>query len=157
MQRRVSTYVYADDPILQAGVISQLRMRAEIDVVESGDLNGVDVGIAVADTLDDETIRILRSLKKAGVGYTILVMSAIDDSTVVTPPRSASVDCFAAAKRHPMCWSARSRRSRPGTASSLRTCSATCWARWAGCSVRCSRRVDSPSPGCRIARFRCCG
>ena len=84
MQRRVSTYVYADDPILQAGVISQLRMRAEIDVVESGDLNGVDVGIAVADTLDEETIRILRSLKKAGVGYTILVMSAIDDGTVVT-------------------------------------------------------------------------
>jgi len=31
MQRRVSAYVYADDPILQAGVISQLRMRAEID------------------------------------------------------------------------------------------------------------------------------
>ena len=63
MQRRVSTYVYADDPILQAGVISQLRMRAEIDVVESGDLNGVDVGIAVADALDDETLRILRALK----------------------------------------------------------------------------------------------
>ena len=63
MQRRVSTYVYADDPILQAGVISQLRMRAEIDVVESGDLSGVDVGIAVADTLDDETMRILRALE----------------------------------------------------------------------------------------------
>lgn len=84
MQRRVSTYVYADDPILQAGVISQLRMRPEIDVVESGDLAGVDVGIAVADTLDDETVRILRSLKKAGVAHTILVMSAIDDNTVVT-------------------------------------------------------------------------
>jgi DNA-binding NarL/FixJ family response regulator len=83
MQRRVSTYVYADDPILQAGVISQLGMPAEIDVVESGDLEGVDVGIAVADVLDDETIRILRSLKKAGVSHTILVMSAIDDSTVV--------------------------------------------------------------------------
>ena len=84
MQRRVSTYVYADDPILQAGVVSQLRMRAEIDVVESGDLEGVDVGIAVADVLDDETLRILRSLKKAGVGHTILVMSAIDDGTVVS-------------------------------------------------------------------------
>ena len=83
MQRRVTTYVYADDPILQAGVISQLRMRAEIDVVESGDLSGVDVGIAVADTLDDETVRILRALK-ASVSYTILVMSAIDDGTVVT-------------------------------------------------------------------------
>ena len=53
-------------PILQAGVISQLRMRAEIDVVESGDLSGVDVGIAVADTLDDETVRILRALKGVG-------------------------------------------------------------------------------------------
>lgn len=83
MEKRVSTYVYADDPILQAGVVSQLRMRPEIDVVESGVLADVDVGIAVADTLDDETIRILRSLKKAGVGHTVLVMSTIDDTTVV--------------------------------------------------------------------------
>jgi DNA-binding NarL/FixJ family response regulator len=84
MQRRVSTYVYADDPILQAGVISQLRMRSEIEVAESGDLDGVDVGIAVADALDDSTLRILRSLKKAGVAYTILVMGAVDDAAVVS-------------------------------------------------------------------------
>jgi DNA-binding NarL/FixJ family response regulator len=84
MQRRVSTYVYADDPILQAGVISQLRMRAEIDVVEASDLGGVEVGIAVADELDEGTLRILRSLKKAGVSYTILVMGAIEDATVVS-------------------------------------------------------------------------
>jgi DNA-binding NarL/FixJ family response regulator len=84
MQRRVSTYVYADDPILQAGVISQLRMRSEIEVAESGDLDGVDVGIAVADALDESTLRILRSLKKAGVAYTILVMGAVDDAAVVS-------------------------------------------------------------------------
>jgi DNA-binding NarL/FixJ family response regulator len=84
MQRRVSTYVYADDPILQAGVISQLRMRSEIEVAESGDLDGVDVGIAVADALDESTLRILRSLKKAGVAYTILVMGAVDDGAVVS-------------------------------------------------------------------------
>ena len=83
MQRRVSVYVYADDPILQAGVISQLRMRPEIEVVESGDLSGVDVGIAVADALDDETLRILRSLEKAGVASTVLMMSATEEDTVV--------------------------------------------------------------------------
>ncbi|MBX7432790.1 response regulator transcription factor [Mycobacterium sp. Y57] len=83
MQRRVSTYVYADDPILQAGVISQLRMRPEIDVVGSSDLDDVDVGIAVADALDEETRRILRSLKKAGVSHTIVVLGALDESTVV--------------------------------------------------------------------------
>ena len=84
MQQRVSTYVYADDPILQAGVISQLRMRSEIEVAESGDLDGVDVGIAVADALDESTLRILRSLKKAGVAYTVLVMGAVDDAAVVS-------------------------------------------------------------------------
>jgi DNA-binding NarL/FixJ family response regulator len=84
MQHRVSTYVYADDPILQAGVVSQLRMRPEVEVVQAGDLHRVQVGIAVADVLDHETVRILRSLKKAGVAYTVLLMSAIDDATVVT-------------------------------------------------------------------------
>jgi DNA-binding NarL/FixJ family response regulator len=83
MQRRVSVYVYADDPILQAGVISQLRMRPEVEVVESGDLSGVDVGIAVADALDDETLRILRSLEKAGVANTVLMMSTTEEDTVV--------------------------------------------------------------------------
>lgn len=82
MQRRVSTYVYADVPILQAGVISQLRMRAEIEVVEAADLAAVDVGITVADVLDDETIHILRALKNAGVDHTILVVGAVDESTV---------------------------------------------------------------------------
>lgn len=83
MARRVSTYVYADDPILQAGVVSQLRMRPDVEVVDGPDLDGVDVGIAVADGLDDNTLRILRTLKSAGVGATILVMGVIDDSTVV--------------------------------------------------------------------------
>src|SRR6478609_5174660 len=83
MQGRVTTYVYSDDPILQAGVISQLRMRTEIEVVEAGNVASTQVGIAVADVLDDKTIRILRALKYAGVGHTILVMSAIDESTVV--------------------------------------------------------------------------
>lgn len=83
MARRVSTYVYADDPILQAGVVSQLRMRPDVEVVDGPDLDGVDVGIAVADGLDDNTLRILRTLRSAGVGATILVMGVIDDSTVV--------------------------------------------------------------------------
>ena len=83
MQGRVSTYVYADDPILQAGVVSQLRARPEIDIVEACDLSRADVGVAVADSLDEETIRILRALKRAAIPHIILVMSAIDDSTVV--------------------------------------------------------------------------
>lgn len=84
MQPRVPTYVYADDPILQAGVISQLRTRAEIDIVEASELDRAQVGVAVADTLDEETLRILRALWRAGIAHLILVMRAIDDSAVVS-------------------------------------------------------------------------
>lgn len=84
MLQRVSTYVYADDPILQAGVISQLRMRSEVSVVELGDLSKVDVGVVVVDMLDAEKLRVLRALRQASVAYTILVMTRIDDNTVVS-------------------------------------------------------------------------
>jgi DNA-binding NarL/FixJ family response regulator len=83
MQGRVSAYVCSHDPILQAGVLSQLRKRTEIEVVDAGDLDGSQVGITVADVLDDKTIRILRALRNAGVSRTVLVIIAVDASTVV--------------------------------------------------------------------------
>jgi DNA-binding NarL/FixJ family response regulator len=81
---RIATYVYADDPVLQAGVISQLRMRAEVDVVEGNNIHGVTVAVVVGDELDSQTLRVLKSLKRAAVPHTILVLSAVDDKTVVT-------------------------------------------------------------------------
>lgn len=80
---RVRTYVYADDPILQAGVSSQLRGRPDVEVVEGNDLSDVVVAVVVADTLDENTRRVLRSLRRASVPHTILVTSAVDDGTVV--------------------------------------------------------------------------
>jgi DNA-binding NarL/FixJ family response regulator len=84
MQPRVSIYVYADDPILQAGMISQLRGRPEIDIVEASELSRAQAGLVAADALDDETLRIMRSLKRAGVAHTVLVMRSIDDAAVVS-------------------------------------------------------------------------
>lgn len=80
---RVRTYVYADDPILQVGVSSQLRGRPDVEVVEGNDLSDVVVAVVVADTLDENTRRVLRSLRQASVPHTILVTSAVDDGTVV--------------------------------------------------------------------------
>ena len=84
MQPRVATYVYADDPILQAGMVSQLRGRPEIDIVEATELSRAQVGVAAADALDDETLRILRALKRAGIAHTLLIMRAMDDAAVVS-------------------------------------------------------------------------
>lgn len=84
MQQRVATYVYADDPILQAGMVSQLRVRPEIDIVAAGELSRADVAVAVADSLDAETLRVLQALQRSDIEHTVLVTSAIDDTTVVS-------------------------------------------------------------------------
>jgi DNA-binding NarL/FixJ family response regulator len=59
-------------------------MRAEVDVVEGNNIHGVNVAVVVGDELDSQTLRVLKSLKRAAVPHTILVLSAVDDKTVVT-------------------------------------------------------------------------
>ena len=47
MLRPIATYVYASDPISQVGVVSQLRMRPEIRVLEAAGLDQCDVAVVV--------------------------------------------------------------------------------------------------------------
>ena len=82
MQAPVTTYVYADDPILAAGVSTQLRMRPEIRVVEAADLDRADVAVIVADSLDADVCRVLKAVQRGGVPRTILVARVIDDATL---------------------------------------------------------------------------
>lgn len=77
----VATYVYAGDPISQAGVISQLRQRAEIRVVDAEHLGEAVVAVVVADGLTDEVLRVLRALQRGSIPRTVLVARVIDDST----------------------------------------------------------------------------
>lgn len=83
MPAPVATYVYADDPILQAGVSAQLRMRSEIRVVDAADLDRAEVAVVVADLLDDEVIRVLRAVQRGSVPRTVLVARVIDDGALV--------------------------------------------------------------------------
>jgi DNA-binding NarL/FixJ family response regulator len=79
----VPTYVYASDPISQAGVISQLRARPEVRVVDAQHLGDAAVALVVTDELDDETLRVLRALQRGSVPRTVLVARVIDDATLV--------------------------------------------------------------------------
>lgn len=79
----VAVYVYASDPILQAGVISQLRMRPEVRVVDEAELDQAAVAVVVADVLDDDVLRVLRALQRGSVPRTVLVARVIDDATLV--------------------------------------------------------------------------
>src|SRR6188474_1293685 len=66
-QEPVATYVYAGDPISQAGVISQLRQRPEVRVVDAEHLGEAAVAVVVADVLTDEVLRVLRALQRGSV------------------------------------------------------------------------------------------
>jgi DNA-binding NarL/FixJ family response regulator len=83
MGQPVSVYVYANDPILQAGVGSQLRGRPEVTVVDQSELDQADVAIVVADLVDETVLRILRAIQRGSAPRTVLIAAVLDESTVI--------------------------------------------------------------------------
>lgn len=81
MSTTVATYVHARDPISQAGVVAQLRMRPEIRIVDTAPQ--AEVAVMITDTVDDTTTRELRSLHKDGRPKLMLVATTIDDAALV--------------------------------------------------------------------------
>jgi DNA-binding NarL/FixJ family response regulator len=77
----VPTYVHARDPISQAGVVAQLRMRPEIRVVDTA--AEADVAVMIADTVDESTTRDLRAMRKDGRPRLMLVATSVDDAALV--------------------------------------------------------------------------
>jgi DNA-binding NarL/FixJ family response regulator len=77
----IATYVHGRDPISQAGVISQLRMRPEIRIVDSADQ--AVVAVIIADQVDETTTRELRSMRKDGRPRLMLVATTVDDAALV--------------------------------------------------------------------------
>jgi len=80
---RISVYVYASDPISQAGVASQLRARPEIVVVDQANIDAAQVAVVVAESVDDAVLRVLRAIQRGGIPRTVLVASLLDDASVV--------------------------------------------------------------------------
>lgn len=81
MSVSVPTYVHARDPISEAGVVAQLRMRPEIKIVESAPQAAV--AVMITDTVDESTTRELRALRKDGQPRLMLVATTIDDAALV--------------------------------------------------------------------------
>jgi DNA-binding NarL/FixJ family response regulator len=77
---RIPTFVYAADPVSQAGIASQLRSRPEVLVVDDGDLDSAAVAVLVADEVDEETTRATRAIQRNGCPRVILVITRLDDN-----------------------------------------------------------------------------
>ncbi len=81
---RVPVIVHANDPVSQAGIASGLRSRPEVHVIEEGDVELAAVAIVVADEIDSEVVRLLRSIQRNGCPRVVLVVSRVDDTGPLT-------------------------------------------------------------------------
>jgi DNA-binding NarL/FixJ family response regulator len=79
--RRIPTYLDAGDPIIRAGLASQLRPRPEVRVVDDGERDQAEV--VVADTVTEDAMRGLRAMRCAGILRLIVVAGRIDDADPV--------------------------------------------------------------------------
>lgn len=77
---RIAVYVYAHDPISQAGLASQLRARPEIQVVD-GDIDEAAVALVVVDEVDEEASRVVRAIQRNdGIPRVVLIVTRLDDA-----------------------------------------------------------------------------
>ncbi len=81
--QRVKVYVYANDPISQAGVVSQLRPRPETQLVDPGDLDQAEVAVVVTESVDEEVLRTLRAIQRGSAPKMVLIAAALDEAAVV--------------------------------------------------------------------------
>ena len=81
--RRIPVYLHAADMISRAGLVSQLRPRPEVLLLDEDELDRAAVAVVVSDGVGEETLQVLRSLRSHGVRQLVLVATHIDDVGLV--------------------------------------------------------------------------
>jgi DNA-binding NarL/FixJ family response regulator len=76
---RITVHVAATDPVSRAGTASQLR-GADIDLVDAEALGPDVIAVVVADQVDADTSRTIRSIRMRGARRVILVAARLDDA-----------------------------------------------------------------------------
>ncbi|MGH3549633.1 MAG: LuxR C-terminal-related transcriptional regulator [Pseudonocardiaceae bacterium] len=115
---RVAICVCANDPVSHAGVASQLRPRPEVTLLDAEDERAA-VAVVVADSVDEETVQVLRSLR-GGSCRSVLVVTHIDDGGLAAAVEAGVTGLVRRAEATPerlamaVCAAARGEGSVPG-------------------------------------------
>lgn len=81
---RVAVWVSARDPISEAGVVSALRPRPEVRVLPADEAASSQVAVVVADAVDDDSLRLVRMVRRQSPSQAVLVAGRLEDGDVVT-------------------------------------------------------------------------
>lgn len=81
---RIPVYLHTNDMISRAGLASQLRPQPRVRVLETDEHSDAEVALVVADSVDESTVRVLRTLRSRGINRLVLVVTTIDDAGLVS-------------------------------------------------------------------------
>jgi DNA-binding NarL/FixJ family response regulator len=82
MVGRIPVLVRALDPISESGVSAQLRPRPEVTIVDTAD-SPAAVAVVVAESVDDDALRLVRETRGHGLRQVVLVVSRIEDKELL--------------------------------------------------------------------------
>jgi DNA-binding NarL/FixJ family response regulator len=81
--RPIGVLVYAKDPISRAGVSGQLGGDPGIDLIDPGQGRTADVAVVVAERINDEVLRVIRTINAAGTTGVVVVASLLDTASMM--------------------------------------------------------------------------
>jgi DNA-binding NarL/FixJ family response regulator len=83
MTEQIPVFVYARDPISQAGIAAALRGSPQLDVLSETELDQADVAVVSADEVDEETLRVIKAIQRIGGPRVVLVVARPDDGGLI--------------------------------------------------------------------------
>jgi DNA-binding NarL/FixJ family response regulator len=90
MLNAIPVFVYARDPISQAGLASQLHGHPELRVVGEEELDIAAVAVVVTDEVDDETVRAIKALQRNACPRVVVVATQFDDGGLLSAVESGA-------------------------------------------------------------------
>ena len=91
MNVRTTVFVYADDPVSQAGLEQLLRARPEIHVVESGQIDEAQVAVIGTEEVNDDTVRTIVGVQRNGCPRVIIVATLLDENGVLAASEAGTL------------------------------------------------------------------
>ena len=91
MNARTSVFVYADDPVSQAGLEQLLRLRSEIYVVASGQIDDARVAVVACEEVDEAATRTIRGIQRDGCPRVLLVATRLDEDGILAASEAGTL------------------------------------------------------------------
>ncbi len=101
MEDRIRVFVYAGDPISEAGIAGQLRGQPSVHVVAEADVDAAQVAIVVTDEVDEESQRAIKALQRNGVPRVLVVVTRVDDAGLLATLEAGACGLLRRAEARP--------------------------------------------------------